>query len=274
MHSSTIVQLGSTRSNHKDVSKHESDPATFLAGLCVSLKDDATLSLLKADGFRIGVSLGKGLSNDSKCTSVLRAGESVPVRAHLKRASGVITVTSYANLVAVAGDDVVVGATTFTAQSGAVTPGDATFRAATGNNETAASLAAQINAHATASAKVYAVAASAVVTLYSVVDGAGSTATGNDIVLTYTDNGTATVGITLSGLSGGKLSGGSDSISAVAFPVIGGKMYINDVTGKADKNIAGFTTISDATYRSGVKTGRAEDGSSVAAVIVDMPGGL
>ena len=101
-------------------------------------------------------------------------------------------------------DTFTVAGVTFTAQAGAATLGDATFRAATGNNETAASIAAQINAHATASALVEASAASAVVTIKA--KNAGSA--GNDIGLSYTDNGGGNVGITLAGLTAGKLSGG------------------------------------------------------------------
>jgi hypothetical protein len=70
------------------------------------------------------------------------------------QASGNITITSYANLLTTAADTVSVAGVAFTAQSGAATLGTATFRAATGNTETAASLAAQINAHPTTSALV------------------------------------------------------------------------------------------------------------------------
>jgi hypothetical protein len=264
--------MGSTQSNHKDVTQYTSDPATYVAGLCVSVGSDNLLTLT-AGPVKAGVSLGKTLSGDSKITSVLRAGEKVSVLAHLKRASGVVTISSYANLVSGTDDALTIAGTAFTAQAGSATPGDATFQAATSNGDTATSLAAQINAHSTVSAKVYAVASSATVTLYSVVDGVGGTGTGNDIAVSYTDN-DANVGITLSGLSGGKLSGGSNSISAINYVTKGGHMYINDATGKADKNIVGFTTISNAIYRQGPITGVAEDGSDVAAVIVDMVGGL
>lgn len=282
MHNAAKVLLGSTRSSHKDVTQHESDPATYLAGLCVSVDSNNALSLLKSAGFRAGVSLGKNLSADSKCTSVLRTGEKVPVRAHLKRSTGVITISSYANLVSGTDDSVSIGGTAFTAQAGAATPGDATFQAATSNAATAISLAAQINAHATASTKVYAVVTSSgVVTLYSVVEGAG---TGNDVAVSYTDNDT-NVGITLSGLTGGKLAGGSDTITDIAYATVGGNMYINDTTGKADIAMSGFSTISDAIYVApskgassaavtGVPEGSLESVTEVAAVLVDMVGGL
>ncbi len=272
-HDSTKVVLGATLSSAKDVSDHASDPASFPAGVAVSLTSGGVLSTLKSAGMRIGVSLGRSLS-DHKKTSVVRSGLGVPLRASLKRASGVITVSSYANLVSGTPDAVTVGGTAFTAQAGAVTPGGATFQAATDNAATAVSLAAQINAHATASTKVYAVVTSSgVVTLYSIADGAGSTGTGNDIALTYTDNDT-NVGIVLSGLSGGKLSGGSDTISGITYAAIGAKVYINNATGKADAALTGYSTISDAVYKTIEKDGIDEDGNTVACVEIDIPGGL
>ncbi len=121
-----------------------------------------------------------------------------------EQATGVITVTSYTNLVSGTDDVVTVGGVAFTAQTGAATIGAATFQAATSNDATATSLAAQINGHATTSALVTAEAVGAVVTLTANDAGAG----GNDIAVTYTDNDT-NVGATLSGLSAGKLSGGA-----------------------------------------------------------------
>lgn len=118
----------------------------------------------------------------------------------MAQATGNITITSYANLVSGADDVVTVAGVAFTAQTGAVTPGDATFRAATGNTETAASLAAQINFHAVASLLVEAEAALGVVTITAKAAGVA----GNAITLGYTDNDT-NVGATKSGtvLSGG-----------------------------------------------------------------------
>jgi hypothetical protein len=106
--------------------------------------------------------------------------------------------------------------------------------------------------------------------LYAKVEGA---ATGHDVAVAYTD-GDANVGITLSELTDGKLAGGSNTISDIAYAVIGTKMYINDVSGKADIAMTGFSTVSDAVYVSGPKTGIAEDASEVAAALVDMQGGL
>lgn len=116
------------------------------------------------------------------------------------KAFGTFTVTSYANLVSGTADTVTIDGIVLTAQSGAATLGTATFQAATSNNATAASLAAQINAHPTLSAKYIATVSSAVVTVTSLANGAS----GNAIAINYTDNDT-NVGITKSGthLTGG-----------------------------------------------------------------------
>jgi hypothetical protein len=116
------------------------------------------------------------------------------------QASGNITITSYANLVSGTDDSVGVAGVTFTAQAGAATLGEATFQAATSNDATATSLAAQINAHATAGALVEATVVGAVVTITALASGSA----GNSIALAYTDNDT-NVGATKSGtaLTGG-----------------------------------------------------------------------
>lgn len=120
-------------------------------------------------------------------------------------ASGTITVSDYADLVSGDDDVVTIGGVAFTAQAAAATPGDGTFQASTSNEATAASLAAQINAHATAKDLVLAEVSGAVVTLTALADNPWD---GNDVTVAYTDNDT-NVGIVLSGLVGGKLSGGA-----------------------------------------------------------------
>ncbi len=95
-----------------------------------------------------------------------------------------------------------IGATTFTAQTGAVSHGGATFQAATANSNTATSLADQINNHAVASLVVRATAYGAKVYVRSLHGGTA----GNAIVFTYTDNDT-NVGATLTG--SGTLLGGT-----------------------------------------------------------------
>lgn len=261
----TKVVLGSTRSNHKDVACFNVDPASFAAGLVVSLASTGLPSLLASAGMRYGVSLGKSLS-DHKKTDVLQAGLRVPVQAALSRSTGLITITNVSNLAA--GDTLTVGATGFVGQSGAATPGAATFQATGTTAQTATNLAAQINAHATAGALVYAVASSATVRLYAKVEGAG---VGNDVAVSYTDASPTSVGLTLSELTGGKLAGGA---ATAAYAVLGAKMYVNDVTGKADVGMTGFSTVTDAVYVSDLKTGILEDGSETPAILVDMQGGL
>lgn len=123
------------------------------------------------------------------------------------KASGTIQITSYANLVSGTDDTVTVGATVFTAQTGAVTPGDATFQAATSDEATAQSLCDQINAHATASTLVEATVSGDTVTITALERGTD----GNSIALNYTDNDT-NVGAVKSGTA---LSGGTDDALSV-----------------------------------------------------------
>ncbi len=115
-------------------------------------------------------------------------------------ATASVTITNFANLVSGTDDKVTVDGTDFTAQSGAVTPGDGTFRASSDNGVTAVSLADQINAHATTSTKVRALAVGVDVQLRAIQGGVAA----NAYTLTYTDN-DANVGATVSGavFSGG-----------------------------------------------------------------------
>jgi len=268
MQDSTKVVLAGTMSSVKECENFPVDPANFPAGLCVVLANTGLPSLAIGDGMRIGVSRGRSLA-DVKQTSIQRTGLRVPVCAALKRSTGVITVTNVSNLLTGTADTLTVGSTVFTFV--ASSPGADEIEASGSTANTATNIAAEINGHATAGLLVYAVASGAAVTLYSKIEGA---ATGHDVALAYADLGTATVGITLSGLSDGKLTGGSNTISSIAYAVKGQKMYTNDVTGKADIAMVGFTTITDAIYVDGAKTGIAEDGSEVGAVLVDMAGGL
>lgn len=271
MHDASKVRLGANASSAKDITHHPVDPASFRAGTAVSMASTGVPSALKSAGFRMGVALGPSLS-DTKKLAVLRCGERVAMLASYKRSFGTITVTSFANLLTTTPDSVTIGASVFVAQSGAATPGTLFFRAATDNNATAVSLAAQINSHATASTLVYAVVtSSAVVTLYAVVDGA---ATGNDVAVSYTDNGGGNVGITLSNLTGGKLAGGLSTVAGIDYISVGAKAYINDATGKLDVAMTGLSTVSDAIYVSGALTGIDEDNAEVPAAQVDMTGGL
>lgn len=261
-HDASKVLLGTTQSSDRPSSEtFSSDPATFLAGLAVRRNSSGLLSVTKADGLFCGISLGRSLS-DTKKTTVLKSGLRVPVLVSRQPARGIVTITSYANLVSGTDDSITVGATVFTAQAGAATPGQTTFQAATGNNETATSLAAQINAHATAGALVKATAAGAVVTLTAISNAAGA----DTIALAYTDNDT-NIGATVSGATL------TDSDDSADFVTIGAKAYFSDETGMADDPNSN-ATISDATYVSGLMTGIGEDGVEVSVALVDMPGGL
>jgi hypothetical protein len=256
-HDATKVVLGATVSSSKAVSEMAGNPATYIAGLALRLKSDDTISVTKADGKWLGISIGKGLSDSTKTVGVIREGLKVPVLLERQPARGIVTITNYANLVSGTDDSITVGATVFTAQAGAATPGDATFQADVSNDATATSLAAQINAHATAGALVKATAAAAVVTVTAI----SNTVSGDTIALAYT------VGATVSGAT---LTDSDDSPDYVS---IGSKVYFSDTTGKADDPNSG-STISDATYVSGVLTGIQEDGTEVNCALVDMPGGL
>jgi len=263
-HDATKQLMGATNSSSKQGTEvFASDPATYLAGLAVRRASTGLLSLTKSAGGWCGISLGKSLS-DHKKTTVLMAGEQVPVLLEMAPARGVVTITSYANLVVTSGDTLKVGATTFIAQSSSVSHGGATFRAATGNNETAASLADQINYHATAGALFVATAAGAVVTITA----KNNATVGSTVDLVYTDTHSADIGLTVDDIT---LTGGG--VDDADFVVIGSNVYFSDTTGKADDPNSA-STISNAVYVSGVLTGIAEDGSEVACALVDMPGGL
>jgi hypothetical protein len=247
-----------------NAAEFDADPATFPAGTAVRLKSDGTVSAAKADGSWIGVSRGRSLSSTKKL-SVVTDGRLVPVLVERQPARGSVTISSYANLVSGTDDSITVGATVFTAQVGAATLGQTTFQAATSNAATAASLAAQINAHATAGALVYAAVDSVDSAKVNIT--ARSNATdGDSIALAYTDNDT-NVGASVSGAT---LTDSDDSPDFIA---VGAKVYFSDTTGKADDAGSG-STISDAVYASGLLTGYDEDGNTVLAALVDMPGGL
>lgn len=131
-------------------------------------------------------------------------------------ADGTVTITDYADLVSGTDDVISVAGVNFVAQETASTLGDATFTAATSNEATATSLAAQINAHPTTSELVVASVVGAVVTITAIENGWE----GNDIAVSYTDNDT-NVGATLAGLVGGKLSGGAGIFAGEFTGVIG-----------------------------------------------------
>lgn len=120
-----------------------------------------------------------------------------------ENASGNATITNFANLISGTDDSITIGATVFTAQSGSAVEGDTTFQAATSNEATAISLAAQINAHSTAGNLVRAKAIGAIVKLRAIQGGTA----GNSIALAYTNN-DGNIGATVSGAN---LTGGTDN---------------------------------------------------------------
>lgn len=75
MQDASKVVMGATQSTAKEATCYKGDVE---AGLVVRQKSDNTLSLAKADGGILGVSLGKDLSN-AGYTSIVRKGLAVPV---------------------------------------------------------------------------------------------------------------------------------------------------------------------------------------------------
>ena len=270
MHSPDKVLMGGVYSSIRKSKLFNSDPANTPAGSFVSLASTGALSLLKSAGMRVGVSMGKSLS-DTKKTNVLLKGRYVPALCHLKRAQAVVTITAFASLVSGDDDALLVGETSFVAQTGAATPGTATFQAASSNGATATSLATQINAHAEASELVYASVSGAVVTIYAKTEGEA----GNTIAIEYDENDT-NAGLTITGASEeDTLDGGSDDVSDIDYAVPGQKVYINNVTGKADVAMSASSTVSDAYYSElGPVTGVTEALTTVPAVVIQMNGGL
>lgn len=99
-------------------------------------------------------------------------------------ATGTVTAAT-----AIADDTVTIDGVEFTAVAGAAVAGTATFSIDTGDNETAASLAAQINAYVPLQSIVTAKAAAAVVTIRAVTGGTA----GNAITLESSDGATLAV---------------------------------------------------------------------------------
>ena len=76
-HDASKVVMGSTQSSFRKVD-NVIDTAQRAAGTVVRQKSDGTLSITKADGEILGVSLGKDLSGAGR-TNIVRAGLKVPV---------------------------------------------------------------------------------------------------------------------------------------------------------------------------------------------------
>ncbi len=265
IHDVTKILMGTTRSSAKDVSSEAANPATFKAGLAVRRKSDGGLQL-NDDGTAalIGISLGADLADTTK-TAVCRVGLGVPLRLREQPyASGEVEITSYANLLTGTPDELEIAGVTFVAQAGAAVLGEDTFRAATSDEATAISLAAQVNSNLVAKALVVATVEGAVVTITAKEAGED----GNAITLTYTDNG-AEVGATVTGE--GTLEGGELGLDTLA---IGAAVSIDDTTGEAVDADDDAAVATSAIYVSGAITGVYPDGSTCQVALVDFPGGL
>lgn len=266
-HDATKVLMGAVKTSSREITEHVGSPATFLAGLAIRKKSDETLSLTKADGGWLGVSLGKGLSDSLKTTAIARDGLGVPVLLEAAPARQVVTISSYANLVAAGNDTLKIGATTFTFKTSVSTESEVLCAASGSSNDVvAAALVAKINAHSVAGLLFKATAVANAVTITAL----NNATVGSTIDCIYTDNGTATVGITVADGAVAFVGGGATAADYVS---IGSKVYFSDTSGKADDANSG-ATISDAMYVSGVLTGIQEDGTEVACALVDMQGGL
>ncbi len=266
MHNASVIQLGSSQSSAREVETVAVSPVTWPAGTVARLKSDGTLSKIKADGPFYGVSMGRSLSNTLK-TAFARTGLRIPVLLSVAPARLIITITSYANLIAVSDDTLQFEHEgeeldeLITFKAVAVAEGE--VAAVTSNTQTAINLAAKINAHSVLSLVFKAVQSGAVVTLTAknnALDGA-------DFDVTLASN--ASVGLTL---DDDVLTGGGET--AADYVVKGAKAYISDELGLADDS-ASAATVSDATYAEAtVYTGLDEDGNEAACALVDMPGGL
>lgn len=119
------------------------------------------------------------------------------------QAQGVFTVSDYTHFTQSGIDTITINGVVLTAQDTAVVLGQPTFRAATSNNDTAASIVAQINALSTLNNVVIASLVANVITIKAKIAGSG----GNLITAIYTNAG-GTAGGAWSGLVSGKLAGG------------------------------------------------------------------
>lgn len=265
MQDASKVLMGQVKTSSRRTSQFDADPTTFKAGLAVRLDENGDLSLDKDDGRLIGVALGRSQSGLAKGVPVVRKGLKVPMLLEGGPARLVITITNHENLIASTDDtlqfehDELTLDETLTFKASASTEDD--VQAETSNDVTAGNLADAINAHSVLGTLFKAVAVGAVVTVTALdndLDGA-------DIDVTYSAN--TSVGLTLDDVT---FTGGGGTPDYV---VVGQPVYISDTTGKVDDPDS-ESTVSNATFASGVLTGVQEDGTEAWAVLVDMPGGL
>lgn len=157
-----------------------------------------------------------------------------------RRASGTVTCAT-----AIAGNTITVNGQVFTGVAGAVVLGEATFSIDTGNNQTAASIVAQVNAYGGAKVAgiVSAKASAAVVTLYADEQGTS----GNAITL-------ASSGATLA-VSGALFTGGT-AIANNTF----------DFTGTNDETAAALAAAINASTTAAVQQVTATSSAAVVTV--------
>lgn len=180
----------------------------------------------------MGISRGQSMKH-TDLTSVTLKGKEVPLKLTDLgvAAEGTVEIEDFAELLTDGFDVITVGTVGFTAQAGAAELGTATFRAATNDDATAASLALQINNHEDTMDLVEAVAVGPIVTITAREVGTA----GNSIVLTYADEGSDTAA-TVSG--SGTLEDGYDSF---AYVVPGAAVFVDDTTGLATEEDSGTT---------------------------------
>jgi hypothetical protein len=77
-HDASKVLLGTNQSTRICTVNYAADPATFPAGTAVRMKSDGTISVTKAHGQLIGVSVGKSMS-DTLRLAVAREGLLIPI---------------------------------------------------------------------------------------------------------------------------------------------------------------------------------------------------
>lgn len=77
-HDPTTLYMGSHQSNILEAISYDCSPATFPAGTVGHLKSDGTVSLTASDGSKIGVSLGRSLSDINRVSFAVR-GLKVPL---------------------------------------------------------------------------------------------------------------------------------------------------------------------------------------------------
>lgn len=132
------------------------------------------------------------------------------------QAQGIFTVSDYTHFTQSGIDTITINGVVLTAQTNAVVAGDATFQAATSNNDTAQSIVSQINSHNVLKNIVIASRVNAVITLKAKEAGSA----GNDITASYQNNG-GTAGGAWTGLTDGKLAGGDGFFTGTWAGVVG-----------------------------------------------------